>query len=114
MVHARQEVRVGPLPDSEELMRYNEVVPGAAERIIRMAEKQQDFAHGIGRGDLRVKAAGVVSGFLLGGAGIGVAYYMIHLQQSGVQYVIYSIAFVISVALGGRIYLAGKRNGNGQ
>jgi|GEM_PF-5281847 len=93
-------------------MRYNEVVPGAAERIIRMAEKQQDHAHRIGRGELLVKAAGVLSGFVLGSAGIGVAYYMIHLQQLGVQHVIYSIAFVISVALGGRIYLARRRNNN--
>jgi uncharacterized membrane protein len=32
----------GPLPPSAELSGYNEIVPGAAERIILMAEKSQD------------------------------------------------------------------------
>jgi len=32
----------GPLPSPESLARFNQVVPGAAERMIRMAEKQQD------------------------------------------------------------------------
>ena len=32
----------GPLPDPESLIRYNEAVPNAAERIIKMAENQQE------------------------------------------------------------------------
>lgn len=36
----RQEIRVGPLPDPADLRRYDEVVSGAADRIIRMAESQ--------------------------------------------------------------------------
>jgi uncharacterized membrane protein len=32
----------GPLPPPESLARYNEIVPGAAERILRMAETQSD------------------------------------------------------------------------
>lgn len=32
----------GPLPPPEILEKYNNVVPGAAERILKMAEKQSD------------------------------------------------------------------------
>lgn len=40
----------GPLPAPETLEGYEEVLPGAAERILRMAEKQQD-----GRLDLEAR-----------------------------------------------------------
>lgn len=32
----------GPLPPAESFARYEEVLPGAADRIMRMAEKEQD------------------------------------------------------------------------
>lgn len=36
----RQEIYQGPLPKAEELEKYNLVCPGAADRIITMAENQ--------------------------------------------------------------------------
>jgi uncharacterized membrane protein len=35
----------GPLPQAAELERYEQVLPGAAERIIKMAENQQVHRH---------------------------------------------------------------------
>ncbi len=35
----------GPLPAPKHLRQYNEIVPGAAERIIVMAEKEQEHRH---------------------------------------------------------------------
>jgi uncharacterized membrane protein len=35
----------GPLPRPEDLIRYNDAVPGAAERIITMAEKEMEHRH---------------------------------------------------------------------
>ena len=32
----------GPLPTPEDLARYNDIEPGLADRIVRMAEKQSD------------------------------------------------------------------------
>ncbi len=40
------EAHSGPLPSPDVLKAYDDIVPGAAERIIRMAEKQLD--HNIG------------------------------------------------------------------
>jgi uncharacterized membrane protein len=33
-------VRQGPLPDPEDLARYNEIIPNGADRIMKMAEEQ--------------------------------------------------------------------------
>ncbi len=40
---AHQESYSGPLPPASEFAKYNETLPGAAERILAMAEKEQDF-----------------------------------------------------------------------
>ena len=39
----------GPLPDPMILGEYDKVLPGAAERILSMAEREQAFAHEAGR-----------------------------------------------------------------
>ncbi|MEN0021263.1 MAG: DUF2335 domain-containing protein [Planctomycetota bacterium] len=36
----------GPLPPAQELGRYDDVLPGTAERIIAMAEREQAARHG--------------------------------------------------------------------
>lgn len=41
----RAEFHSGPLPEAAELQRYDAVLPGAADRIVTMAEKEQDFRH---------------------------------------------------------------------
>jgi uncharacterized membrane protein len=38
-------IRQGPLPAPEDLEAYNNIIPGAAERILQMAEKEQSFVH---------------------------------------------------------------------
>jgi uncharacterized membrane protein len=47
VTRSRMEIREGPLPESEELARYEAVVEGAANRIIVMAEKQSDHRRAI-------------------------------------------------------------------
>lgn len=44
----------GPIPDPETLRQYNSVIPDAADRILTMAEKQQD--HRMGLEKLAVKS----------------------------------------------------------
>lgn len=40
-----QEHYSGPLPHPDALARYDQIVPGAAERIIKMAEKEMGHRH---------------------------------------------------------------------
>lgn len=35
-------MRLGPLPDPDDLFRYNDIIPNGADRIMIMAEKNQD------------------------------------------------------------------------
>lgn len=46
---AQQNFHAGPLPSVEMFKAYGDVVPTAPERILRMAEKEQDAAHEFSR-----------------------------------------------------------------
>lgn len=112
MVRAeRHELRIGPLPEAEELERYNAVVPGSAERIIKMAEKEQAHSHAMGRKKHVAAIAGMITSILLGLSAVGVCYYMIYSKIEGIDNVMYSIAAVLGVAVGGRLYLQAKKQG---
>jgi len=41
----REMISSGPLPSPEILKRYEEILPGAAERIVQMAEREQSQSH---------------------------------------------------------------------
>jgi uncharacterized membrane protein len=45
VTHTELQQWSGPLPAPDSLAKYNSVVPDAAERIIRMAEKEQQHRH---------------------------------------------------------------------
>ena len=54
-------IRIGPLPDPADLARYDEIVAGGAERIMRMAEKQaahrQDLERAVVSADIAASGA---------------------------------------------------------
>jgi len=54
-------VHSGPLPDPMILKLYNELVPGAAERILQMAEKEQLNRHQI---DSQLTNSAIIMGYL--------------------------------------------------
>jgi uncharacterized membrane protein len=60
----------GPLPLPQLLEGYEKVVPGSAERIIRMAEEQQAHRHSLEQQALRSESRnslfGIVCAFLIG------------------------------------------------
>lgn len=68
----RQQLSIhsGPLPSPEQLLRYNDAVPDAADRIIRMAETQLE--HRIQNEKLAIRTQarnstlGIISAFLIG------------------------------------------------
>lgn len=39
------QLHAGPLPDAETFARYDQILPGAADRILRMAENEQNARH---------------------------------------------------------------------
>ena len=65
----------GPLPTPEAFAKYNKVLPGAADRILRMAEKEQDTRHEAQRGAIandrrRIDATTIVALSIVGVAGV--------------------------------------------
>ena len=77
-----------PLPPPNALARYNDVLPGSAERILQMAEKQQEQDHNIQMeaisiertvvvSDARRAYLGLLAGFIISVLGIGGGIYLI-------------------------------------
>jgi uncharacterized membrane protein len=92
----------GPLPHPQLLEGYEKIVPGSAERILKMAEEQQTHRHGMERQALQVESrnsfAGIICAFVIGivtvVCGSLVAY-------SGVQWQGYAISGTGLVSLVG-------------
>lgn len=73
----------GPLPPPADLAKYNEAVPDAAERIIKMAEKEQDNRHKLQEKELRDKgkleSRGQCLGFILAVLFAGISVFLAYL-----------------------------------
>jgi len=97
------QVHKGPLPSPEVLFQYNEIVSGAAERILIMAESQAN--HGQNLELIVVKAGsrdsllGLIFGLIIGLAGIlgGVATIIAGKPEGGAALGITSLASLIGV-----------------
>lgn len=71
----------GPLPPPVHLADYEEICPGAADRIITMAENQAGHRQDIERRVIKSQSinslAGIICGFLLGLASIGAGAWIV-------------------------------------
>ena len=47
IIRASESSHSGPLPPPRQLREYEQALPGLAERIVRLAEAEQDHRHGI-------------------------------------------------------------------
>jgi len=79
---------VSPLPSASDMEAYDRICPGAFDRILAMAEKQQSHRHiqedRAVRAEVRNATIGQVLGFLLGLSGIGFsAIAVINGQEAG-------------------------------
>ena len=71
------------MPRPEDFERYNRVLPGAADRILRMAEKQaahrQDLESRVLKGDLVKSMMGTILAYItFAGSMFGVVYLLMH------------------------------------
>jgi uncharacterized membrane protein len=67
----------GPLPPPEMLNDYNNVLPGLAERIVRMAESEQKHMHQVQRWYVASHFTGQAAAFLIALAGLVVGGLLI-------------------------------------
>ena len=103
-----QVFRQGPLPPPEDLKGYNDVLPGAADRILAMAEGEQKHRHGMEERDLKYRASltglGQILGFTLGLAAIvgGVVLLGLGRNIAGFGTLILAVASLTAAFLYGR------------
>jgi len=72
----------GPLPPPAVLQGYEDVLPGAAERIVQMAEQEQRqrhaFDNSLAASVTRQQERGQQFAFLLGGGALALAAFMVY------------------------------------
>lgn len=109
---SRSEVHIGPLPTPRDLQSYNEILPGAADRIITMTEKQGDHRRTIENkvidGDISRSKTGIWLGFFLSLVGIVGGYYLI---LEGKQAIGGAFGFSwLGALVGSLLYTSSKRH----
>ncbi len=93
----------GPLPHPEILEAYNQVAPGAADRIIRMAEQQashrRQIESSVVQAATREALLGQIFGFLIGVTGLLAAAYIAVHGQGAVAAIIATVDLVALVGV---------------
>ena len=109
-VQREEHLLSGPLPAPDVLRGYDDILPGAAERIIRMAEKEQADIHEAGLLALRETAAGNRRGQVIGGivalAALGTAAFLGYHEHSAAAGIVggTTVVGLVTVFVTGRRY----------
>lgn len=98
----------GPIPSAEALNKYNQVLPGAADRILSMAERQQAHRHSLETIAVRSKERkgflGQIFGFVIAMTAIIAGSYLLSIGKSaeGFTTMIVAIGSIVSLFIIGR------------
>jgi uncharacterized membrane protein len=75
----------GPIPPPSMLEKYNQVIPGSAERILKMAEEQAEHRRVLEktaiRSDVRNSTLGIICALVISLGVLFLAYYAIRMNQ---------------------------------
>lgn len=98
----------GPLPPPEELAKYEQILPGAADRILKMAEDQashrQSLESSVVRSNIAGQQSGTRYGFLLAMTAIvgGVWLSLKGMSAVGLTSIISALAALVGVFIYGK------------
>lgn len=110
LIATQQSAHIGPLPSVEQFRAYGEVVPDAPERILRMAEKDQQAYHDFMSDQLSGRLSAVSQGQWMGFIAMMVALvgaiYLAIQGQTAVAIALASPGVIIPIM---RFYFAGKQ-----
>lgn len=104
-----QQIFSGPLPSPEALAKYNQTLPGAADRIISMAEEQSRHRHYMERTIVRHNGAksyiGMFFGTVIALAAICGGIYLVSIgyEAWGLAPVITALAGLVGVFVYGKV-----------
>jgi uncharacterized membrane protein len=81
----REEITIGPIPPPAHLEQYEHILPGSADRILSMAERQsahrQVLESKVIKSDIRNSLVGLIFGFIIGMTGVTSGFYLIYLGK---------------------------------
>lgn len=103
-----ESLHVGPLPPPDVFAGYDRTCPGAAERILNMAERQASHRQELEKMALKSQSRnslfGLISGTFIGLAGIGASTYIAVMGHSleGMGTMIASLAALVGVYVYGK------------
>lgn len=99
----------GPLPDAETLIKYNSVIPNGADRIMKMAENQQEHRMHIEKKVISEQSSqsklGQWFGLIIGIVGIGCGTFLAHSGETTVGGIIAGGTVVSLVS----VFVIGKK-----
>ena len=85
-IHSMQVVYSGPIPPASDLEKYEDVLPGAADRILSMAEKQsqhrQKMENTMLEASIEAEKRGQLFGFIIFGITIIAGFLLLLLNKS--------------------------------
>jgi len=92
----------GPLPVSQEFAQYEQVLPGTADRILSITEKEVDHRHKNEEKSVILNGRGQIFAFIIAVFSIGAVYLSIFLKQPAVSIVpaIIALTSLAAVFLG--------------
>lgn len=106
VVEISQGIFSGPIPPPQVLQGYEDTLPGAAERILHMAEQEQSHRHefdsDLARSLTRQQERGQVFAFILGAGALGLAAFMVYSGHPG--YAITTTIAAIGTLAGALLY----------
>lgn len=104
-LHIQAATFSGPLPPPDALERYNQILPGAAERIITMAESQHTHRQGLEKhvihSNVAAQRLGTILGFIVAMTVVIGGMYLVHEGKStaGLAAILTALASLVGVFL---------------
>ncbi|MDE5878155.1 MAG: DUF2335 domain-containing protein [Muribaculaceae bacterium] len=116
---SKTEISTGPIPHPDLLKGYNDVIPNGAERIMRMAEKEQENRFlerkeiretnkKIAFDKLEYLRRGQLMGFGLALIMLGLATLFVFTGHEGIAYMVFSVGAVSLVGLFLQVFISPK------
>ncbi len=99
----------GPIPSGAELQRYESVMPGAADRIFKMAETNQTHRHAIEAkvvdGNVTSQARGQLFAFILSLVIVAAGGVLLYLGKTstGLWLILGDVSVIATVFIGGKL-----------
>jgi uncharacterized membrane protein len=92
---------IGPIPPPDQLAQYEGTLPGLADRLVRIAERESEHRRALQRRAIRLSELGLAAGFTIAMTALCGGIFLVHegSQAEGMSSIILAIASLVLVFL---------------